>query len=266
MSQASDQQPNATLRSLAGLRAVLTGGATGIGRATALALADAGAEVAILDIDVQAAESTCHQIADKGGTAFTIAASVSDSASVDAAFSTLDARWGRLDLLVNNAGVSGNRAALEIDDTEWQRVMGINLDGVFFCARAAGRRMVARGQGAIVNVGSIYSLVAAPERLSYCVSKAAVAMLTKTLAIEWASKGVRVNCVAPGYVQTPLLEALDLEGRIDLAALRRRTPQQRLGTPEDIAQSVVYLCEPRGAHITGQVLAVDGGWSAYGYI
>ncbi|GAA4356899.1 SDR family NAD(P)-dependent oxidoreductase [Variovorax defluvii] len=254
------------MQSLAGLRAVLTGGATGIGRATALALADAGAEVAILDIDVQSAELTCRQIADKGGTAFTIAASVSDSASVDAAFSTLDARWGRLDLLVNNAGVSGNRAALEIDDTEWQRVMGINLNGVFFCARAAGRRMVARGQGAIVNVGSIYSLVAAPERLSYCVSKAAVAMLTKTLAIEWASKGVRVNCVAPGYVQTPLLEALDSEGRIDLAALRQRTPQQRLGTPEDIAQSVVYLCEPRGAHITGQVLAVDGGWSAYGYI
>lgn len=266
MSKASNQYPNATLQSLAGLRAVLTGGATGIGRATALALAAAGAEVAILDIDLPGAESTCREIEDKAGTAFTIATSVSDAASVDSAFSALEARWGKIDLLVNNAGVSGNRAALEIDDAEWQRVMGINLDGVFFCARAAGRRMVERGQGAIVNVGSIYSLVAAPERLSYCVSKAAVAMLTKTLAIEWASKGVRVNCVAPGYVQTPLLDALDAAGRLDLAALVRRTPQQRLGTPEDIAQAVVYLCEPRSAHITGQVLAVDGGWSTYGYI
>jgi NAD(P)-dependent dehydrogenase (short-subunit alcohol dehydrogenase family) len=266
MQQSNDQRVPSAVTPLAGLRAALTGGATGIGRATALALATSGAEVAILDIDQSAAETTCREVERAGGVAFAIYASVADAASVEKAFALLDERWGGLDLLINNAGVSGNRASLEIDDDEWRRVMGINLDGVFYCSRAAGRRMLSRGRGAIVNLGSIYSVVAAPQRLTYCASKAAVAMLTKTLAIEWAAQGVRVNCVAPGYVNTPLLEALDAEGRIDLKALERRTPQQRLGTPEDIAQAVVYLCEPRSAHITGQVLAVDGGWSAYGYL
>ncbi|MEJ8815269.1 SDR family NAD(P)-dependent oxidoreductase [Variovorax ureilyticus] len=251
---------------LAGQRAVLTGGASGIGQATVLALAAAGAEVAVLDIDTAGAEATCEEVRGLGGRAFTVQASVTDPGSVEKAFEDLDRIWGCVDLLINNAGVSGNRAALEIDDAEWRRCMAVNLDGVFYCSRAAGKRMVERGQGAIVNLGSIYSLVAAPQRLTYCASKAAVAMLTKTLAIEWASHGVRVNCVAPGYVNTPLLQSLDSEGRVDLAAIQRRTPQQRLGTPQDMAQAVVYLCEPRSAHITGQVLAVDGGWSSYGYL
>lgn len=251
---------------LRGQRAAVTGGASGIGRATALALAEAGAEVAVLDVDREGAEVTCREVAACGGVAFPVLMSVTDPGSVAHAFSSLEESWGALDILVNNAGVSGNRAALDIDDEEWRRVMGVNLDGVFYCSRAAGRGMVERGCGSIVNLGSIYSLVAAPHRLTYCASKAAVAMLTKTLAIEWAAFGVRVNCVAPGYVETPLLHALSQQGRIDMPALRRRTPQQRLGTPQDIAQAVVYLCEPRSAHITGQVLSVDGGWSAYGYL
>lgn len=258
--------PKALPTPLAGQRAVLTGGASGIGHATVLALAAAGAEVAILDVDDDGAKATCREVEAAGGRAFAVQASVADPRSVEAAFEVIDRTWGAVDLLVNNAGVSGNLAALDIGDDEWRRVMGVNLDGVFFCCRAAGRRMVGHGRGSIVNIGSIYSLVAAPGRLSYCASKAAVAMLTKTLAIEWAAHGVRVNCVAPGYVNTPLLRALDAQGRVDLAALERRTPQGRLGTPEDIAQAVVYLCEPRSAHVTGQVIAVDGGWSAYGYL
>lgn len=251
---------------LDGLRAVLSGGATGIGRATAIALSAAGARVAILDVDREGAEDTCRAIRDAGGQALAIEASVADSGSVERAFASLDRLWEGVDLLVNNAGVSGNRAALEIDDDEWRRIMSINLDGVFYCARAAGKRMVPRRKGAIVNVGSIYSLVAAPERASYCASKAAVAMLTRALAIEWAARGVRVNGVAPGYVDTPLLQSLAAQGRVDLASLARRTPQGRLTTPEDVAQAIVYLCEPRAAHITGQVIAVDGGWTSYGYL
>ena len=259
------EAPHAPAAPLAGMRAILTGGASGIGHATVLALASAGAEVAVLDVDLAGAEGTCRKVVAAGGRAFALQASVADPESVEKAFAAMDERWGGVDLLINNAGVSGNRAALDIGDDEWRRIMGVNLDGVFFCSRAAGRRMVEQGRGSIVNVGSIYSLVAAPQRLSYCASKAAVAMLTKTLAIEWAADGVRVNCVAPGYVNTPLLQVLDAQGRIDLSALERRTPQRRLGTPEDIAQAVVFLCEPRSAHITGQVLAVDGGWSAYGF-
>jgi NAD(P)-dependent dehydrogenase (short-subunit alcohol dehydrogenase family) len=126
--------------------------------------------------------------------------------------------------------------------------------------------MIAQRSGSIVNLGSIYSIVAAPNRLSYCATKAAVAMMTRCLAIEWAEHGVRVNAIAPGYVRTALIEALVLEKRIDIQALEQRTPQKRLARPEEIADAVLYLCEPRSAHITGQVLAVDGGWSAYGYL
>jgi NAD(P)-dependent dehydrogenase (short-subunit alcohol dehydrogenase family) len=144
--------------------------------------------------------------------------------------------------------------------------MGVNLDGVFFCASDAGRRMRDAGGGCIVNVSSIYGVVAAPNRLSYCASKAAVSMMTRALAIEWAAYGIRVNAVAPGYVRTNLVETLAAEGRIDLAALERRTPQGRLATAEEIADAILYLCEPRASHVTGQVLAVDGGWTAYGYV
>src|SRR5690606_37653887 len=129
-------------------------------------------------------------------------------------------------------------------------------------AREAGRRMAAQGGGTIVNIGSIYSVVAAPRRLHYCATKAAVEMMTRSLAIEWAELGIRVNGVAPGYVQTALLEELARGGRVDIEAIRRRTPQKRLAEVEEVADAVAYLCEPRSAHITGQMLAVDGGWTA----
>jgi NAD(P)-dependent dehydrogenase (short-subunit alcohol dehydrogenase family) len=255
-----------TSKTLEGLRALVTGGGSGIGRETCLALARAGAEVAIVDIDVQGSEATCTSIVEQGGKAFLLQGSVSDSRDVARAFGELDARWDRLDILVNNAGVSGNKSTLEMSDDDWRRTISINQDGVFYCCREAGRRMLKQQGGSIVNLGSIYSIVAAPNRLSYCASKAAVAMMTKCLAIEWAEHGIRVNGVAPGYVKTALLEELARSGRIDMAALERRTPQKRLALPEEIADAVLYLCEPRTNHITGQMLAVDGGWSAYGYI
>ena len=255
-----------TSKTLEGLRALVTGGGSGIGRATSIALARAGAEVAVFDIDDQGSEITCASIAEQGGKAFLVHGSVTDSRDVARVFRELDARWEGLDILVNNAGVSGNRSTLEMSDDDWRRTISINQDGVFFCCREAGRRMANQKGGSIVNLGSIYSIVAAPNRLSYCASKAAVAMMTKCLAIEWAEHGIRVNGVAPGYVKTALLEALAHGGQIDMAALERRTPQKRLALPEEIADAVLYLCEPRASHITGQMLAVDGGWSAYGYI
>ncbi|MFQ3623518.1 MAG: SDR family oxidoreductase, partial [Acetobacteraceae bacterium] len=186
--------------------------------------------------------------------------------AVRTAFAALDARWGGLDILVNNAGVIGKRAALDLTDEAWSRVMRINLDGVFYCARAAGRRMVAQRAGAIVNLGSIYSLVAAPERLAYCASKAAVAAMTKVLATEWAQHGVRVNAVAPGYVETGLIAAAVRAGEIDTAPLARRTPVGRLARPDEIARAILFLLDPANDYITGHVLAVDGGWTAYGYV
>jgi NAD(P)-dependent dehydrogenase (short-subunit alcohol dehydrogenase family) len=250
----------------AGQRALVTGGAAGIGLATARDLAAEGARVALFDIDAARAEQAAAALRTAGSDAFAIAGSVAEPEEVTEAFARIDARWGGLDILVNNAGVIGKRAALALTDEEWSRVMRINLDGVFYCAREAGRRMVAQGSGAIVNLGSIYSLVAAPERLAYCASKAAVAAMTRVLAIEWAAHGVRVNAVAPGYVETDLIGAAVRAGEIDTAPLARRTPVGRLARPEEIARAILFLLDPANEYVTGHVLAVDGGWTAYGYV
>jgi NAD(P)-dependent dehydrogenase (short-subunit alcohol dehydrogenase family) len=249
-----------------GKTAIVTGGGSGIGRAACQALAKAGVEVAVWDVSLDHANETVELIVAAGGNGFAVIGSVADSTQVANCFAEIDRRWQQIDILVNNAGVSGNRPTLELSDEEWKRGIGINLDGVFFCSREAGRRMKRTGGGRIVNLGSIYSVVAAPNRLSYCASKAGVAMLTKSLAIEWAALNINVNCVAPGYVDTPLLHELSADGRIDYAALKKRTPQNRLAQPEEIADAIVYFCEPRTAHVTGQVFCVDGGWSAYGYL
>jgi NAD(P)-dependent dehydrogenase (short-subunit alcohol dehydrogenase family) len=251
---------------LKGMKAVVTGGGAGIGRAIALALARADASVAVWDLQEAAARESCALVEAAGGQALALVGSVAEPEDVRRCFAALDAAWGGVDILVNNAGISANRPTLEVTDAEWRRGMGVNLDGVFFCAREAGLRMQRRGQGCIVNLCSIYGIVAAPNRLAYTASKAAVAMMTRSLAVEWASLGIRVNAVAPGYVQTALLQDLATSGRVDMAALKRRTPLGRLGTVEEVADAVLYLCEPRSAYVTGQVLGVDGGWTAYGYV
>jgi NAD(P)-dependent dehydrogenase (short-subunit alcohol dehydrogenase family) len=253
-------------RKLQGLKAVVTGGGSGIGRATCAALARNGAHVAVWDLAASSAQQTCDEIVAEGGQALLLQGSVADPEQVSNCFRMLDERWGKVDILVNNAGISGNRPTLELENNEWDRAVAINMSGVFYCCREAGRRMKDRGGGRIVNVGSIYSLVAAPNRLSYCATKAAVAMMTRSLAVEWAQYGIRVNCVAPGYVSTPLLDELAADGRVDLPALLRRIPQGRLATIDEVSDAIVYFCEPRSAHVTGQTFAIDGGWTANGYL
>jgi NAD(P)-dependent dehydrogenase (short-subunit alcohol dehydrogenase family) len=247
-------------------RCLVTGGGGGIGREIAIVLGRAGARVAVLDIDVDCAETVASEVRQAGGEPMALRASVTDPAELGEAFTAVDAAWGGLDLLVNNAGVSANRPTLALPHDEWRRAIDINLNGVFYAAQEAGRRMVAQGGGSIVNIASIYGEVAAPQRAAYCASKAAVAMLTKVLAIEWAAHGVRVNAVAPGYVETALTTELVRDGRLDLAAMERRTPMGRLGQPADIANAVQFLASEQAAYVTGQVLGVDGGWTAYGYI
>ena len=180
-------------------------------------------------------------------------------------FARMDELIGPASILVNNAGVGGNKPTLELSNEDWKRNISINLDGVFYCCREAGSRMKDAGGGAIVNIGSIYALVAPPNRLHYCAPKAAVEMMTRALAVEWAQYGIRVNGVAPGYVRTQLLEQLVEQGRVDLAAIEKRTPLGRLGTVDEIADAVLYLCDPRSSYITGHMLPVDGGWTSYGY-
>lgn len=247
-------------------RALITGAGSGLGKAIATALSRAGAEVAVQDISLKAAEATVEELLAAGGRAFPLSGSVADAGEVSAFFKEIDSQWSAIDIVVNNAGINMNKPTLELAPDEWRRAMSINLDGTFYCAFEAASRMKTYSSGSIVNISSIYGLVAAPNRAAYCASKAGVAMLTKSLAVEWAELGIRVNAVSPGYSLTPAVQALADQGRFDLNALTHRTPQKRLAEPAEIADAVLYLCEPRSSHITGQVLAVDGGWTAYGYI
>ena len=251
---------------IAGSRALVTGAGSGIGRATALSLALQGCRLALLDIDGASVHQLAKEIAKEGGVAVPIVASVADPVAVTNAFGEMDVAFGGIDILVNNAGITGNKKTLDLDHDTWSRVIAINQSGTFYCARQAGQRMLAQGGGIIVNVASIYGLVAAPARLAYGATKAAVVMMTKILAVEWASHNIRVNCVAPGYVETPGTNVLAEAGVIDLHALCQRTPQGRLAQPTDVSSAIVRFCDEETAYVTGQVLAVDGGWSAYGYI
>ncbi|MYN12721.1 glucose 1-dehydrogenase [Pusillimonas sp. TS35] len=245
----------------------ITGAGSGIGLAMAQAFAACGARLALLDIDDAALQAACVALRSEfpGVQAQGWAAAVNDEAAVNDAVRAAHEAFGRIDVLLNNAGISMNQPTLELSGAQWRRAMDVNVNGVFYCAQAVGRYMVEQGSGVIVNMSSMYGVVAAPERAAYCTSKAAVAMLTKVLAIEWARHGVRVNAIAPGYVKTALVDELVAAGRMDLGALSRRTPVGRLGEPHEIAMLAVFLASEHAAFINGHVAVADGGWSAYSY-
>ena len=246
---------------------IVTGGASGIGLAIARRFAAAGEPVLIFDYNREAAEAVAKEFEGRGYQAAAFAGSVSDESDVADAFDLAEQRFGGIRVLINNAGVSGNRPSIELSLAEWQRNLDINMTGVFLCAREAGRRLIAAGKpGVIVNMASMYGVVAAPNRVAYCGTKAGVVMMTKTLAIEWARNGIRVNGIAPGYVHTALTQELIETGRLDAEALNRRTPMGRFGTPEEVADLAVFLASDQARFITGQTVGVDGGWSANGYL
>ncbi|MEW6121841.1 MAG: SDR family oxidoreductase [Pseudomonadota bacterium] len=247
---------------LAGKSALITGGASGIGLSIAEAFARDGARVILFDRDLAAAEAAAASL--PGAQA--MQGDVTARADLARAYDAVIAAHGTLDIVLANAGVSQNQPTLDVTDADWQRVMDINCTGVFLTAQEAGRRMTAQGSGVILMMASLYGLLAAPERLGYCVSKAGVVMMAKALAVEWAASGVRVNALAPGYVETPFLSDLIARGRLDPARLKARTPIGRLITPEEVARAAVFLAEDGSAAITGHVLGIDGGWTAYGYV
>lgn len=250
-----------------GRTALVTGAASGLGLAMAQAFSKAGARLVLFDIDgdgvTKAAASLNKTRAD---CAVALVGSVTEKPAVEAACAKAVELSGQLDVVMNNAGISGNAPSLDLEEQAWRNVIDVNLTGVFLVAQAAGRAMSKHGGGSIVNTASMYGVVAAPERAAYCASKAGVVALTKVLATEWAAHNIRVNAIGPGYVRTALTESLAKDGRLDLDALSQRTPLGRLGTPEEITTASMFLASDASAYVTGQTLITDGGWAAYSYL
>ncbi len=238
-----------------GTRILITGGAQGIGRAVAEAYAARGARVGILDIAA---------VADAPGDWMCLRGSAASAEDNEAAFAAMDRRWGGVDVAHANAGAGMNKPTLELTEAEWRRTLDLNLTGMFFTAQAAGRRMVPQRAGLILMTSSIYGLTAGRNRAAYTATKAGVANLVRSLAIEWGVHGVRVVGIAPGYVETPPLLAQIRKGDFSDTQLRARTPLPRLGQPADIAAMAAFLGSPGAAWVNGAVIPVDGGWIANG--
>jgi meso-butanediol dehydrogenase / (S,S)-butanediol dehydrogenase / diacetyl reductase len=247
--------------SAGGRVAVVTGGARGIGAATAAALAATGASVVIADVEVEAGQATARDL-----NCDFVEADVSRAADVDALMRAAAQRLGRLDVLVNNAGIVLAKSALDTSEEEWDRVLAVNLKGAWLCARAAAPLMARGGGGSIVNVASNAGLVGFPNAAAYCASKGGLAHLTKALALDLAPLGIRVNAVCPGHTRTPMAEsfvAAQADPETFLADfVGRQHPLGRMAEPEEIARSIRFLAGDEASFITGAVLPADGGYTA----
>lgn len=236
--------------------ALVTGAGRGIGWATSRELASHGYEVLVADIDLQTAAA---QVAGRRFMS-AIELDVRCDDSVVTAVSTALERFGRLDLLVNNAGIQRHGRLDQLTTEHWEAVLNVNLHGVIRCTRAAGLHMLQAGRGSIVNIVSVAAERGTPGRAPYAVAKAAVVALTRSSAVEWAPYGLRINAVGPGYVETDLLRSHIEAGELDLAPILDRTPMGRLAEPREIARAIRFLASPDASFITGQVLYVDGGF------
>lgn len=242
---------------------LVTGAARGIGYAVAELAIGCGARVAICDVDAEGVAGATHRL---GRDTLGLAVDVIKEDDCETTTRKVVERFGRIDVLVNNAGVFEHlRSTLRQDLAEWRRVIDVNLQGTFLMARAAAKSMSAlRIQGSIINIASVAGLVGFPASNAYGVSKAAVVMLTQTMATDLASRGIRVNAVAPGFIHTPMTATLAENLGAPGGTFERRIPMGRFGDPQDIARAVVFLASDWGSYITGAVLPVDGGWCAFG--
>lgn len=250
----------------AGRTAVVTGAGSGIGRETALRLAEAGHAVVVNDLVPERADAVAAEIQEAGGQALAHPGDVTDEESVRGLAERVGQWRGRVDVLVNNAGKADSvtpTVQQEVDD--WQHVMDVCLRSAYLCSRqVAGDFMLPQRRGRIVNVASIAGVVGLPMRNAYSAAKAGVVMMTRTMASEWAGQGITVNAVAPGYIRTAMLQELVDAGRVDEAVLRRRIPSGELGEPGDVAAAVLFLASDAARYITGVTVPVDGGWCAFG--
>jgi 3-oxoacyl-[acyl-carrier protein] reductase len=241
---------------LSGQVALVTGAARGLGRIIAQSLAAAGAKVACIDINTDSLAETVAAIRSAGGTAEPIACDVTDGSRVNKVVDEVIGKWGALNILVNNAGITRDNLIVRMKDDQWDAVININLRGTFLFTRAAARPMMKNRQGRIINVASVSGLMGNPGQANYSASKAGVIGLTRTVARELASRNVTVNAVAPGFIATEMTAAL---GEEVLQEVRKQIPLGRLGEPQDVADAVLFLASEAASFITGHILTVDGG-------
>ena len=241
---------------------LVTGGGSGIGRAVCLAFAREGADVGVADVSLEGAETTAQEVRKSGGKATALRVDVTDPDSVQATVNQAVAALGRVDVLVNSAGVREIVPFLQLPFAEWQRVIATNLTGTFLCSQAVARHLVAQGRGGkIVNLASVAGLMAVPNRAAYVSSKHAVVGLTKEMAMELADKNIQVNAVAPGVVRTSMTESYFDKAEI-VEGLKRAHPAGRWAQPEEIANLVLFLASPEADFITGATFPIDGGFMA----
>jgi len=246
--------------------AIVTGASKGIGKAVSIGYAREGASVVLASRSLDLLTAVEKEIRAAGGEATALSLDVRNPESVNAVVDKTVKKYGRLDILVNNAGVSMAHPSEDLSLEDWRNALETDLYGVFYGCQAAARIMIPQGGGCIINITSVYGIVAAPGRLAYCASKAGANMLTKVLAAEWAAKKIRVNAIAPGYTRTELVQGVIEKGMISLAAIEKRTPMGKIGEAEDMVGIAIYLAGDESSYMTGSVVNVDGGWVAYGYL
>lgn len=241
---------------LAGKVALVTGAAQGIGKAVALLLARNAADIVVSDINLEKAEETAKEVQTLGRKALAIKVDVAKLDDVEKMVGAILARFGQVDILVNNAGIARDKLILRMTEEDWDAVLNINLKGTFNCTKAVVRNMSKQRSGNIVNIASVVGEMGNAGQGNYAASKAGVIGFTKTIAREFAQRGINVNAIAPGYIETPMTDALPDKAKEEL---KRLIPMDRLGKPEDVAEAVLFLVSEASSYITGQVLNVNGG-------
>ena len=249
---------------LDGQIAVVTGSSMGIGKAIARVFGQAGARVVVNSRDAGRAGAAADELSALGIPVLPVAADVSQEGDVARLFATVDAQWGPVDVLVNNAGTNAIAPSEQLPLSDWQRTLDLNLTGAFLCAQAAAQRMIPRKRGVVINISSILGETALAQRAAYVSSKHGLNGLTKVLAVEWARHGIRVHAINPAYIATALDVTDQATGGYTPADIERRTPLGRYGTADEVAHAALFLASDASAYVTGSHLDVDGGWLAYG--
>jgi 2-deoxy-D-gluconate 3-dehydrogenase len=243
---------------LSGKTALVVGGGGGIGRKGALALAGCGARVVVADMNLQSAQKVSQEISEAGGEAQAAALDLTDQTQVIELVEHICSEQGSIDILLNSAGISVREAARDFSLDDWNKVLGVNLTGMFIAAQAVGRKMIERRSGKIIHISSLSAHLAHPGNLAYAAAKHGLTGMSKVMAVEWAPYRVNVNCIAPGVVRTPLTEKV-LQDPAVVEAIQSKIPMGRLGTTDDLAGTIIFLASGASDFITGQTIYVDGG-------